>query len=44
MVYEEEKATSILTKEKIKGYVLFVIFRKVTSVTKNYVHSNMKRL
>ena len=44
MVYEEEKETSIVTKEKIKSCVLFAIFRKVMSVTKNYVHNDMKRL
>ena len=44
MVYEEEKAISIVTKEKIKRYVSFAIFRKVMSVTKNYVYTNMKRL
>jgi hypothetical protein len=44
MVYEEEKAASIVIKEKIKRCALFAIFRKVMSVTKNYVHNNMKRL
>jgi hypothetical protein len=44
MVYEEEKEISIVIKEKIKRCVLFAIFRKVMSVTKNYVHNIMETI